>query len=174
MKFIQAIARALAALAKAPFSALDWLLSTGGGGGMPGQSPEFEAVISEADFENHLQTRRSENEFLAHRDAVQTIERYLKAIPSARATCDLSGLSIPTRTALLDMSDAELSALRGAGFSAIRKFVDGRAHGVHGVPQVDNVVALPTPEERLRQRVKLHQMKEENSEAFRAPRQYRR
>lgn len=64
--------------------------------------------------------------------------RYAKALPEARPTMDLSGLSEDLRTTLLTMDDHELKALAQAGVGAIRKFVAGENHGVLG----ENVGAM--------------------------------
>jgi hypothetical protein len=167
----------------APLNAADWLLGSlfgGGGGGSALPPPDFEAHADAQVLGDHLTAsrRRSETEMLVHQDAVRTVDKYLRAAPVARATVDLTGLSQPVRTALLDMSSAELDVLKGAGLSAIRRFVDQRDPEVHSVPTAvaaapaqPAAVYLPmTAAERMAHKIRALQMKDQHSEPFEDPR----
>ncbi|WP_165422281.1 hypothetical protein [Rhizobium ruizarguesonis] len=107
------------------------------------------------------------------RDGISTVMRYAKALPSARPTMDLSGLGKDVQATLLTMDDNELQALAQAGIGAVRKFVEGGTHGVHGVPVVKpapEVAEAPSREmtahERVLWKVQSRMLKTEGSQEF--------
>lgn len=77
------------------------------------------------------------------RDGLRTVTSYIKAMPFNRPTVDLSGLPKDVRATLITMTDLELRTLGNGGPGAIRKFIIGRDHGVHGVPVVRPVAVKP-------------------------------
>jgi hypothetical protein len=113
-----------------PFSLI---FGNGGGGAMP--RPEYKPDVSGSQLLDEFEASR-QRQAAVHdldRDGVTTVMKYAKSSEAARATFDLSLVKEDLRTTLLDMSDLELDALGRAGLSAIRKFVEGRDHGVFGV-----------------------------------------
>lgn len=113
-----------------PFSVI---FGSGGGGAMP--KPEYKPDVSGTQLLDEFEAAR-QRQAAVHtldRDGVDTVLSYTKAAPAARATFDLSCVKEDLRNTLLDMSDFELDALGKAGLSAIRRFVDGKEHGVFGV-----------------------------------------
>jgi len=137
-------------LIKWPFSVI---FGSGGGGPMP--RPEYKPDVSGTQLLDEFEAAR-QRQAAVHdldRDGINTVRRYAKAPKAARATFDLSCLEDDLRTTLLDMSDLELDALGNAGLSAIRKFVDGKDHGVFGVrtftPGQTVKAADPEPKEPM-------------------------
>jgi len=164
----RAIARAIAAALASFKSGFDWTINLamtpfrmmfgGGGGGRP--APEFDPQISGLDMLDDLKAQMTPEVHQLNRDGINTIMGYLRATPHSRPTVDLSGLSKPIRATLLTMNELELDALRNAGLGAVRKFLAGADHAVHGVPLVraavadDDAPTLSTPEERVRHAVR--------------------
>ncbi|MDQ0318969.1 hypothetical protein QO002_001107 [Pararhizobium capsulatum DSM 1112] len=97
----------------------------------PGYKPDVSSTQLLEEFDE-ARARRAAVHTL-DRDGVDTVLSYTRTTPAGRATFDLGPVKEDLRTALLDMSDLELDALGRAGLSAIRKFVDGKPHGVFGV-----------------------------------------
>ncbi|MCZ7885393.1 hypothetical protein [Agrobacterium salinitolerans] len=116
-------------LVRWPFS----LIFGNGGGGRP--NPEYKPDVSSSQLLDEFEEARARQAAVhtLDRDGVDTVLSYTKASKSARATFDLGSVKEDLRTTLLDMSDLELDALGRAGLAAIRKFVDGKDHGVFGV-----------------------------------------
>ncbi|AMD60887.1 hypothetical protein AWN88_22480 [Agrobacterium tumefaciens] len=113
-----------------PFSLI---CGNGGGGAMP--RPEYKPDVSGSQLLDEFEASR-QRQAAVHdldRDGVTTVMKYAKSSEAARATFDLSLVKEDLRTTLLEMSDLELDTLGRAGLSAIRKFVEGRDHGVFGV-----------------------------------------
>lgn len=115
------------------------------------------------------------------RDGLDTVMRYAKADSRNRVGMDLSAVKADVRTTLLTMDDHELRALSTAGVGAVRKFIDGKAHGIHGVPVVYPVVKAPTPvqaeppanatrHEKMLWRIRAELDKDTKSQAFALPR----
>ncbi|WCJ62787.1 hypothetical protein [Agrobacterium tumefaciens] len=126
-----------------------------GNGGKAMPSPEYKPDVSAALLLDEFDEARA-RQVAVHdldRDGVSTVMKYSKASKSARATYDLGSVREDLRTTLLDMSDLELDALGRAGLSAVRKFVDGKDHGVFGVrtfsPGESVKAALPEPKEPM-------------------------
>ncbi len=106
-----------------------------GNGGRAMPNPEYKPDVSATQLLDEFNEARGRQAAVhtLDRDGVDTVLSYAKASPVARATFDLGSVKEDLRTTLLDMSDLELDALGRAGLSAIRKFVEGRDHGVFGV-----------------------------------------
>lgn len=174
MTILRNIAKALAAgitaLWRAGVSVADDLLALilspvrailGGGSGTA-SALTFQPDVNPAELLSELreQPKRSESMRALDRDAMRSVMQYVKAMPSQRATIDLSAVARDVRATLLIMDEHELKALALAGDSAIRRFADGKGHRVHGVPDVGPQSASPAPEtstmeamqERIRQR----------------------
>lgn len=117
-------------LIRLPFSII---FGNGGGRAMP--NPEYKPDVSATQLLDEFDEARARQAAVhtLDRDGVDTVLSYTRATPAARATFDLGPVKEDLRTTLLDMSDLELDALGRAGLSAIRKFVEGRDHGVFGV-----------------------------------------
>lgn len=113
-----------------PFSLI---FGNGGGRAMP--NPQYTPEVSGNQLLDEFEEARARQAAVhtLDRDGVDTVLSYTKASKSARATFDLGSVKEDLRTTLLDMSDLELDALSRAGLSAVRKFVDGKEHGVFGV-----------------------------------------
>ena len=140
---LRAIANALASLWRGTLGVMSWgeqllrwpfsVIFGSGGGAMP--RPEYKPDVSGTQLLDEFEAARARQAAVhtLDRDGVDTVLSYTKAAPAARATFDLSCVKEDLRTTLLDMSDLELDALGNAGLSAIRRFVDGKDHGVFGV-----------------------------------------
>ncbi len=105
-------------------------------GGSP-SPPPYEPQVSGVDLldeYNDTQKRLAAVHTL-DRDGVDTVLRYVRAMPQARPTMDLSGVSKDVQVTLATMDDHELTALKNGGLSAVRNFVEGKP-SVHGVPCV--------------------------------------
>lgn len=117
-------------LVRWPFSVI---FGNGGGRAMP--NPEYKPDVSAMQLLDEFDEAR-QRQATVHdldRDGVSTVMKYAKASGAARATFDLGSVKEDLRMTLLDMDDLELDALGRAGLSSIRKFVDGKDHGVFGV-----------------------------------------
>jgi hypothetical protein len=98
-------------------------------------TPEYKPDVSGAQLLDEFEEARAQ-QVAAHtldRDCADLVLSYAKSHKSARATFDLSNVREDLRLTLLDMSDLEIEALGNASRSAVRKFVEGRDHGVFGV-----------------------------------------
>ncbi len=154
---LRAIANALASLWRGALGVISWteqlirwpfsmIFGSGGGGGaMP--NADYKPDVSSSELLDEFDAARARQAAVHDlgRDGISAVMRYAKALPEARATIDLSGLDTDLRTTLLTMDDHELKALSNAGISAIRKFVAGQDHGVHGVPVVGSVKQVVGP-----------------------------
>lgn len=147
---LRAFANALANLWRGALGVLNWteqlirwpfslIFGSGGSGAMP--NPEYKPGVSSTELLDEFDAARARQAAVhdLDRDGISTVMRYAKALPEARPTMDLSGLDTELRTTLLTMDEHELKALSNAGIGAIRKFVAGQDHGVHGVPVVGSV-----------------------------------
>ncbi|WP_167549649.1 hypothetical protein [Ensifer aridi] len=118
-------------------------------------TPEYKRDVSGVQLLDEFEEARARQAAVhtLDRDGVDTVLSYAKATKAARATFDLSCVKEDLRTTLLDMSDLELDALGRAGLFAIRKFVEGRDHGVFGVrtfvPGEPVKAAAPEPKEAM-------------------------
>lgn len=140
---LRAIANALASLWRGTLGAIRWgeqllrwpfsVIFGSGGGAMP--TPEYKPDVSGIQLLDEFAEARARQAAVhtLDRDGVDTVLSYAKSPKVARATFDLSNVREDLRLTLLDMSDLELDALGNAGLSAVRKFVEGRDHGVFGV-----------------------------------------
>lgn len=184
---LRAIARALAAAVSGVWRGALWTLNLAeqlvrwpfsvifgsGGGGRP--NPHFEPATSGVELLDEFNANRAHAAAVheLNRDGIDTVVKYAKATPSARSTIDLGGLAKAVRATLLTMDDNELRALANAGIGAVRKFIAGQDHGIHGVPVVrpnTPVSDVPrhemTPEERLLWAVRARLRKAEEGQKF--------
>ncbi|MEY9830780.1 hypothetical protein ABIA25_002595 [Sinorhizobium fredii] len=152
-----------------PFS----LVFGSGGGGRP--NPHFEPLTSGIQLLDEFEESRKRQTAVQtlDRDGVDTVIKYAKALPPARSTIDLGGLRKDIRAILLTMDDRELQALAQAGIGAVRKFVDGKQHGIHGVPIVKPLASATeksprgiSAEDRVLSKVRARILKAEQSGDF--------
>lgn len=184
---LRAIARALAAAVSGLCKGALWTLRFteqvirwpfsvvfgSGGGGRP--SPHFEPQTSGVQLLDEFEAQRARQAAVQelNRDGVDTVIKYAKAPAHARPTIDLGGLKSDVRATLITMDDNELRALAQAGVGAIRRFVEGREHGIHGVPILRPISADIAPtagmtaEERVLWNVRSKLLKGQQSSDFR-------
>ncbi|MBL0375373.1 hypothetical protein JJB09_25510 [Rhizobium sp. KVB221] len=165
---ITSIADDVLNFALAPLRALG-----GGHGNMP--EPSFTPDVEPRDLLTELraQSEQSSAPRAPDRDALRTVTQYANASQAQRPTVDLSGLSKGVQATLLTMDEHELKALSTAGPAAVRRFIDGKQHGIHGVPVVRTVNepdsrALDVPQQVLLERVRRAPAKAATSEPHRA------
>lgn len=142
-------------------------------------TPEYKPDVSGAQLLDEFEQTR-QRQAAVHdldRDGVSTVIKYAKAPEAARPTIDLEGLAKDVRATLLTMDDHELRALSQAGIGAVRKFVDGRQHGIHGVPVVAPLATAPaasttemSAEERILWKVRSRLLKGEQGQEFKLAR----
>ena len=86
---------------------------------------------------------------------IETVRKFCVAPRHHRIEMDLSAIPSSARALLLTMSDDELEALSKAGAGQIKKFLDGKQHGVNGVPVVGvhKAVSLKSPRSPLDHRI---------------------
>ncbi|MDE8762630.1 hypothetical protein PZB21_26020 [Rhizobium sp. CBK13] len=185
---LKAIASAIARLFKFGVGALRWtenlLFSPfraifGGGGALP--RPEFTPNMSSTELLEEYDANRQAQAALqrSDRDGIGSVIKYAAASPSVRATTDLSSVPADARIMLLTMDDHELAALSTAGPVKVRKWVEGRDHGIFGIPAVtptNSVKPVPlamqppagmTHQQRIVWRVQAHLGKPDHSKEFR-------
>ncbi|WP_283195141.1 hypothetical protein [Rhizobium sp. AN80A] len=184
----KALAAAIARLFKIGVSGLRWcenlVLSPfkaifGGGGAMP--NPEFTPTMTSTELLEEYDANRKAQATSQHsnRDSVECVVKYAGASPAARATTDLSAVPADARITLLTMDDLELKALANAGPAKVRKWLEGRNHGIFGVPTVTPVDtaksatpvmpprAVMTPQEQMIWRIQSQLGKPDHSKEFR-------
>jgi hypothetical protein len=114
---------------KAPFRTV-----FGNGGGAPSYTPD----VQTSDLLNTLKDAREAAQAEAHRldrNDIESVLEFAKAHRDTRATMSLpKSLTPEVRAALLQMDDVQLRKLHTAGIGQVRKFLDGRPHGIQGVP----------------------------------------
>ncbi|MFN7103011.1 MAG: hypothetical protein ACK4N1_10360 [Pseudorhizobium sp.] len=100
--------------------------------------PSFAPRMTPPDLENDYQMARTAASAVYRLDpgGIDIVRKFCKSPRHQRADMDLSALPSEARVVLLTMSDTELLALGNSGPGAIRKFVVGKEHGVHGVPVI--------------------------------------
>ncbi|WP_331373356.1 hypothetical protein [Sinorhizobium chiapasense] len=181
---LKAIAAALASLWRGTLGVLRWteqlvrwpfsLVFGSGAGGMPNSDykPDVSASQILDEFEEARARRAAVHD--QDRDGVSSVIKYAKAPAHARTTIDLGGLKADVRATLLTMDDNELRALAQAGLGAVRKFVEARDHGIHGVPVIKPRASAAelapkqvTAEERMLWKVRSRMLKSEQSRVFR-------
>lgn len=143
---LKAIANALARLFKSGIGVLRWAenlvlapfraIFGGGGGALP--NPEFNPTMTSQELLEEYEDNRKGQAALSRsdRDGIGCVMTYAAASPAARATTDLSAVPADARVVLLTMDDHELKALAAAGPSKVRKWLEGKEHGIFGVPKV--------------------------------------
>lgn len=146
-------------------------------------APDFNPTIEKSDILGEYEEARKRHAAVhsLDRDGLDTVLRYAKADSRNRTGMDLSAVKADVRTTLLTMDDHELRALSSAGIGAVRKFVDGKSHGIHGVPVVKPLAKAPEPvlaeppanlnrHEKMLWKIRAELMKETGSKAFALPR----
>lgn len=175
MRFFQLLAMAIAAIGRGLWNTvkgvgywgeqfLRWPFSVlrGGGGGQP--TPEFTPGATANDLLDEYRERLDQAREVRtlDRDGITTVTNYVKAMPQARATVDLSALKPSVRDALLDLSDHDLAILRHGGLRAVRRFLDGD----HAEKQNDVPPAGMTAHERMQWQIRAKLLKPSHSEPF--------
>lgn len=83
-------------------------------------------------------------EQLIDKSGIKLVRQYCKASRPKRATMDISELPEETRTVLATMDKKAFKALSQARDWSIRRFIDGKAHGITDVPGIGTPAPLPT------------------------------
>jgi hypothetical protein len=150
-----AIARVLATMGKDFWSSLpgigrtidsviEWPFRVLFGGASP--LPHYEPTITKSGVIDDFKQARRAAASLHTIDpfGIDTVRRYCNAkSQTIRDTLDLSAIRDDARVLLLTMGDDELAALGKAGPGQLKKFVDGKRHGVDGVPIVGVHAPIP-------------------------------
>lgn len=106
----------------------------GHGGGAPSYSPD----VQTSDLLNVLRDSRQVMQAEARRldrNGIESVLEFARAHRDTRATMTLpKSLDPQVRAALLTMDDAALRRLHTSGIGQVRKFLDGRPHGIPGIP----------------------------------------
>lgn len=151
-----AFARAIASMGKDFWTSLpsigrriddivEWPFRLLFGGAAP--LPHYEPMITQPGIiEEFKAARRAAAASLDTVDpsGIDTVRRYCNAkSQTARDGMDLSAISDDARVLLLTMGDDELAALGKAGLGPLKKFVDGKQHGIDGVPVVGVHAPIP-------------------------------
>jgi hypothetical protein len=174
MRIFQLIAMALTALGRGLWNTakgvgywgeqfLRWPFSVlRGGGGQP--APEFTPTATAAELMDEYRERLEQAREVRtlDRDGINTVFTYVRAMPQARATIDLSALKPEVRDALLDLSDHDLALMRHGGLRAVRRFLDGD----HAAKLDDVPPAGMTAHERMQWQIRAKLLKPSHSEPF--------
>lgn len=149
-----AFARAIASMGKDFWTSLpsigrriddivEWPFRLLFGGAAP--LPHYEPTITPPGIIDEFKAaRRAASLHSVDPSGIDTVRKYCNAkSQSARDGMDLSTISDDARVLLLTMGDDELAALGKAGPGQLKKFVDGKQHGVHGVPVVGVHAPIP-------------------------------
>ena len=78
------------------------------------------------------------------KSGIKLVRQYCKASRPKRAAMDISELPEETRTVLATMDKKAFKALSQARDWSIRRFIDGKAHGITDVPGIGTPAPLPT------------------------------
>lgn len=177
MRILQLIALAFTALSRGIWNTargalywgeqfLRWPFSVlrGGGGGQP--TPEFTPTATANELLDEYRERLDQAREVRtlDRDGINTVSSYVKAMPQARATVDLSPLKPEVRDALLDLSDHDLALMRHGGLRAVRRFLDGDHSG--SAKQDDVPPSGMTAHERMQWQIRAKLLKPSHSEPF--------
>lgn len=180
---LRAIANAIAKFFKVSTSGLRWIenlvfspfRALFGGGALP--HPQFTPNMSSTELVEEYEANRQSLR-RSDRDGIETVMKYAASGAAARATLDLSAVRSDARLTLLTMDDVELKALAAAGPSRVRKWLEGKEHGIFGVPVVtalsNKPVSAPvqpvvgmTPQEQMIWRIQSRLGKPDHSREFR-------
>ncbi|MEW9616931.1 hypothetical protein AB3G45_24295 [Shinella sp. S4-D37] len=107
------------------------------GGGMP--LPHYEPTMARADVGEVLTKAREKAAASVHvfdPSGIETVRKFCKAKKDDRYDMDISAVLAESRALLLSMSGDELQALGKASPGQIKRFLDGKRHGIDGVPVV--------------------------------------
>lgn len=162
---------------KAPFRTV-----FGNGGGAPSYTPD----VQTADLLTSLRDAREAAQAEANRldrNGIETVLEFAKAHRDVRSTMKLpKDLDPRVRAALLTMDDAALRKLHTSGIGQIRKFLDGKPHGIVGVPSfgehLPTAANEPMPKglsvhEAMVWKIRAQMLKSTESEPFEYPRKAR-
>lgn len=168
---LKAIANALAGLWRGVLGVVNWteqllrwpfsLIFGSGGRGYPASDykPDVSAEQLLVQYEEARARQAAVHDL--DRDGISTVLKFAAAPQRVRVDMDLSAVNAAARASLLTMDDNELKALSLASPGQIRKFLDGREHGIFGVPlarPIGGAVGMSqdeaTPHERLLQHVR--------------------
>lgn len=101
-------------------------------------APSYTPDVQTADLLHTLRETREAAQAEAHRldrNGIETVLEFAKSHRDVRSTMKLpQSLAPQVKAALLTMDDAALRKLHTAGIGQVRKFLDGRPHGIPGVP----------------------------------------
>lgn len=101
--------------------------------------PQYNPTIEKSDILGEYEEARKRNAAVQSldRDGINTLLEYCRAHRADRATMRMpKDLPPSVLAALISMDDKALRALATAGVGQVRKFMNGRPHGIHGVPAV--------------------------------------
>jgi len=157
-----AIARVLATVGKDFWSSLpslgrwiddviSWPFRLLAGGGSP--LPHYEPTVTKSNVLDDFKEARRAAASLRTVDpsGIDSVRKFCSVkSQTIRDTQDLSAISHDARVLLLTMGDDELFALGRAGPGQIKKFVDGKHHGIDGVPVVGVHAPIPASDRSLR------------------------
>lgn len=151
----------------------------GNGGGAPSYTPDLQT----ADLVDVLKDAREAAQEQANRldrNAIEAVLEFARAHRDTRATMTLpKSLDPQVRAALLAMDDAALRKLHTAGIGQVRKFLDGKPHGIIGVPSfgehLPTAANEPMPKgmtvhEAMIWKIRQRMLKPTESEPFEYPR----
>ena len=128
--------------------------------------PHYEPQTDPMALVDEMRAAQKPDVIRLDRDAIATVTAYLKSLPPARMTADLTGLKAEVRDKLLCMNDAELKALKNGGIRAARLFVTGRDHGIDGVPIMRTTAQQKTEDDIMRWKVRDKMMQATQSVPF--------
>jgi hypothetical protein len=162
---------------KAPFRTV-----FGNGDGAPSYIPD----VQTAELLNTLRETREAAQAEAHRldrNGIETVLEFAKAHRDVRSTMKLpQSLDPRVKATLLTMDDAALRKLHTSGIGQIRKFLDGRPHGIQGVPSFGEHLPTSRDEtppkglcvhEAMLWKIRAQMLKPTESEPFLYPRKAR-
>lgn len=186
-KIAAAIAAALKSMGTSAVSILDWCeqvvrwpFSLVFGHGAP--TPTYTPAVSPSDVIEEFQHARNTAAAIhtLDRDGIDSVLEFCRAHKNDRVGMALpKNLEPPVRAALMSMSDAELRAVATSGIGAVRRFLDGKMHGIPGVREFGSPAPKPandapprgmTRDEEMLWKARAFLMKSTHSQDFKIPR----
>jgi hypothetical protein len=147
------------------------------------ETPSYTPDVQTADLLDVLKDSRQAAQEEAHRldrNGIESVLEFAKAHRDTRATMTLPKRLDPrVKAALLTMDDAALRKLHTSGIGQVRKFLDGRPHGIPGVPsfgeQLPTAADEPMPKglsvhEAMLWKIRAQMLKPTESKPFPYPR----
>lgn len=148
------IANAIRSMGSSALSILDWCeqvvkwpFGLVFGHGAP--TPHYQPQITPSDVVGHLDQARAAAATVhtLDRDGIETVLSFCGTHRDDRAKTPLpKNLDPAVKVALRTIDDTALRALAAAGIGKVRKFIDGKLHGIPGVPEIANAVPAPHTE----------------------------